>query len=136
MTTFLKNIRKHIDGLSYGKLSRMSGYDAGTISYIIKGITQPRLNTAFCLAQCLGVSLDDLVEWVGCRYYCESNFSNERFKKVRKIKGKSIKALYKETGVKENTIWRFETGRNDMSLENAIKLAKALDFSLDWLCGR
>lgn len=136
MTKFSKNIRKHIDGLSYEKLSRMSGYTSTVVSGIINGKHQPRLNTAFCLAACLDLSLDDLVEWFGCRYYCESELPNERFKKVRKLKGISINKLYETTGVKMNTIWRFETGRNDMSLENAIKLAKALDFSLDWLCGR
>ena len=135
MTKFSKNISKYIDGLSYEKLSRMSGYTSTVVAGIINEKHQTRLNTAFCLAESLDLTLDDLVEWCGCRYYCESELPNERFKKVRKNKGISINKLYKATGVKTNTIWRFETCRNDMSLENALKLAQVLDFSREWLCG-
>ena len=133
---FFEKLNEYVGTLSYAELSKRTGYSANTISGVLKGKHEPRLETAFCLCEFFGVSLDGLLNHTGCRYYCEDNLPCERFKKVREMKKISIDKLSKKTGVACETIWRFENNQNDMKLFNALKLAVELDFSLDWLCGR
>jgi transcriptional regulator with XRE-family HTH domain len=41
----------------------------------------------------------------------------------------------RHTGIPQVTLRTYETGKNYPNLYNAVLIAKALDVSLDWLCG-
>ena len=41
----------------------------------------------------------------------------------------------RKTGVNPVTVWRWETGKSDMTFREAVKLAEIYDVSLDYLAG-
>lgn len=57
--------------------------------------------------------------------------------RLREARGAVSQArLARRAGLNPSTPSHYETGVNTPQLENLIKLADALDVSLDWLCGR
>lgn len=56
-----------------------------------------------------------------------------RLKEIRTEKGLSVPKLVEISGVPRRTIQEIET-RNDCRISTAIKLAEALDVTLDQLC--
>ena len=61
---------------------------------------------------------------------------HETLKMLRKKKGLTQQKLAEILGIKQNSYSDWETGNNEPSLENLIKLADLLEVSLDWLFGR
>lgn len=60
----------------------------------------------------------------------------ERLKELRKRNNLTQKELAEQIGIKQNSYSDWETGKNEPSFENLIKLANLLEVSLDWLFGR
>ncbi|MYA41620.1 MAG: helix-turn-helix transcriptional regulator [Gemmatimonadetes bacterium] len=60
----------------------------------------------------------------------------ERLKAFRKERGLTQTELAERCGFVQPAITRWETGGVELSLPNAVRLCKALDVSLDQLCGR
>lgn len=60
----------------------------------------------------------------------------KRLREVRKSKKLTQKELAEQIGIKRNTYSDWETGKNESSFENLVKLADLLEVSLDWLFGR
>ena len=60
----------------------------------------------------------------------------ERINEARKAREWSILELALTADVSSSNIVRYEQGLGGPTLHNAIKLADALDVSLDWLAGR
>jgi transcriptional regulator with XRE-family HTH domain len=58
-----------------------------------------------------------------------------RLMQRREQRGLSKVALGKMVGVTHVSIREFETGRKVPSVDTLIALARALDCSVDWLCG-
>lgn len=58
-----------------------------------------------------------------------------RLKEIRNIRGFSQQYLSEKLNVKQTTISSYETGTTEPSLENLIKLADALEVSIDTLLG-
>jgi len=59
----------------------------------------------------------------------------ERLKEARKRKGWSRFRLSLETRIQELSIYRYESGKGNPSLPTLMRLAKALDVSIDELLG-
>lgn len=59
-----------------------------------------------------------------------------RLRSARVERGLSAQRLAIKSGVAMASIYGYEYGNRDASLSNAIRLANALDVSLDWLTGR
>ncbi|MFS9152402.1 helix-turn-helix transcriptional regulator [Streptococcus infantis] len=64
------------------------------------------------------------------------NFFTDRLKTLRKEKKLTQKELAEQIGIKQNSYSDWETGKNEPSLENLIKLADLFEVSLDCLLGR
>lgn len=64
----------------------------------------------------------------------QSLFST-RLKLLRKQEQLTQKELAKQIGIKQNSYSDWETGKNEPSLENLVKLAKILDTTIDFLLG-
>jgi transcriptional regulator with XRE-family HTH domain len=60
----------------------------------------------------------------------------ERIRELRRKKGLSQKALANSMGVQEATLSRYENDRRVYQWDGLIKLADALDTSVDYLLGR
>lgn len=60
----------------------------------------------------------------------------KRLRSARRNRRLSAKGLAIKSGVAVASIYGYEYGDRDASLSNAIRLADALDVSLDWLTGR
>ncbi len=63
------------------------------------------------------------------------NFFTDRLKTLRKEKKLTQKELAEQIGIKQNSYSDWETGKNEPSLENIIKLTKILDTTADELLG-
>ena len=61
---------------------------------------------------------------------------SERLKTLRKEKKLTQKELAEQIGISQKSYSHWETGKNEPSLENLIKLADLLEVSIDWLFGR
>ena len=61
---------------------------------------------------------------------------SERLKTLRKEKKLTQKELAEQIGISQKSYSHWETGKNEPSLENLIKLADLFEVSLDWLFGR
>ena len=61
---------------------------------------------------------------------------SDRLKTLRKEKKLTQKELAEQIEIKQNSYSDWETGKNEPSLENLIKLADLLEVSIDWLFGR
>lgn len=61
---------------------------------------------------------------------------SERLKTLRKEKKLTQKELAEQIGISQKSYSHWESGKNEPSLENLIKLADLLEVSLDWLFGR
>lgn len=61
---------------------------------------------------------------------------HEKLKMLRKKKGLTQQKLAEILGIKQNSYSDWETGKNEPSLENLVKLADLFEVSLDWLFGR
>lgn len=61
---------------------------------------------------------------------------SERLKTLRKEKKLTQKELAEQIGISQKSYSHWETGKNEPSFENLIKLADLLEVSLDWLFGR
>jgi len=61
---------------------------------------------------------------------------SERLKTLRKEKKLTQKELAEQIGISQKSYSHWETGKNEASLENLIKLADLLEVSIDWLFGR
>ena len=61
---------------------------------------------------------------------------SERLKRLRKEKKLTQKELAEQIGISQKSYSHWETGKNEPSLENLIKLVDLLEVSIDWLFGR
>lgn len=59
----------------------------------------------------------------------------ERAKYIREKRGLSIRDVARKIYVDPSTLCKWETGDNRITIENAILLAKTLNFSIDELAG-
>ena len=63
--------------------------------------------------------------------------NTESFKRIKKEKGINNYEIHKRTGVLESTLSEFERGKHtDLRISTLIKIADALDVTLDELVGR
>ena len=136
MKVFSQNIKKAMNGVTMEALSDKCGYCIPTVRDALNGRRNTRLNTALCVANALGCSLDALLEHVGMRYYSEKVTPGQKLKELKKKRKLTDKKLSEMSGVARTTINNFENDLADMELQSILKLAKVLDFSLDWLCWR
>ena len=136
MEVFSHNIKKAMNGISLEALADKCGYCVPTVRDTLNGRRNTRLNTAFCIADSLGCSLDALLEHTGMRYYSEKVTPGEKLKELKKKRRLTYRKLSEMSGVARTTINNFGNDVTDMELPSILKLAKILDFSLDWLCGR
>lgn len=60
----------------------------------------------------------------------------KRLREFRKEKKLTQKELAEQIGIKQNSYSDWETGKNEPSLENLVKLADLFEVPLDWLFGR
>jgi transcriptional regulator with XRE-family HTH domain len=60
----------------------------------------------------------------------------DRIKEERLIKGWSQTNLWHATNLSSSALSEIETGKRIPKLETLIRIADALDLSLDYLCGR
>lgn len=60
----------------------------------------------------------------------------KRLREFRKEKNLTQKELAEQIGIKRNSYSDWETGKNEPSLENLVKLADLFEVPLDWLFGR
>ncbi len=66
-----------------------------------------------------------------------TNASTENFKRIKKEKGINNYEIHKRSGVLELTLSEFERGKHrDLRISTLIKIADALNVSLDELVGR
>lgn len=65
-----------------------------------------------------------------------TNIFPQRLKELRLKKGLTQTELGKKIGIKQNSYSDWESGKNEPSLENLIKLADLLEVSVDLLLGR
>ena len=63
------------------------------------------------------------------------NFFTDRLKTLRKEKKLTQKELAEQIGIKQNSYSDWETGKNEPSLENIVKLTKILNTTADELLG-
>ena len=61
---------------------------------------------------------------------------NEKIKAWLVQNKQSINWLSKSTGISSGLVNQYVNGKNVPGLDNAIKIADAMDVSIDWLCGR
>ena len=69
----------------------------------------------------------------------QGSIENALFRKIKdpkKRKKLTQKELAEQIGIKQNSYSDWETGKNEPSFENLIKLADLLEVLLDWLFGR
>ena len=59
----------------------------------------------------------------------------ERIRLVMHEKRKTQRALAQESGITEAYLCRVMKGMNDPTVKKAVRIAQALNVSLDWLCG-
>ena len=59
----------------------------------------------------------------------------ERLKQARLTQNLSQSALASQLAIGRSTLVEYESGATVPSLTVAVRLAEALDVSLDWLCG-
>ena len=138
METFATNLKKIIKEreLKYTHLAKKAGYTNQTISHIANGLNEPRLITMECIAEAISCSLDGLSEHIGARYYSEEKTAGNRLRELRFKKRITSAELSKRTGTPQSSIINFENGKNDIKFKSILLIAKELDFSLDWLCGK
>ena len=63
-------------------------------------------------------------------------FLGENLKKIRQEHKLTQVELANMLGISQKSYSHWETGKNEASLENLIKLADLLEVSIDWLFGR
>lgn len=99
----------------------------------------PKLSNMIKIADCYGCSLDYLIGLIpfpeNAKFKQTPPFS-VRFKKILKEKGVTRYRLSKETGILINRIDGWYNGEFTPSLDNALKLAKYFNCTLDYLLGR
>ena len=69
----------------------------------------------------------------------QGSIENALFRKIKdpkKRKKLTQKELAEQIGISQKSYSHWETGKNEPSFENLIKLADLLEVSLDWLFGR
>ena len=99
----------------------------------------PKLSNMIKIADCYGYSLDYLIGLMpfpeNAKFQKTPPFS-VRFKELLKEKGLSRYRLSKETGILINRIDSWYNGEFIPSLDNALKLSKYFNCTLDYLLGR
>lgn len=60
---------------------------------------------------------------------------SDRLTELRKKRGLTQKELAEQIGIKQNSYSDWETGKNEPSLDNIIKLAKIFNVTTDYLLG-
>ena len=69
----------------------------------------------------------------------QGSIENDLFRKIKDTKKRkklTQKELAEQIGISQKSYSHWETGKNEASLENLIKLADLLEVSIDWLFGR
>lgn len=107
--------------------------------FYLSGTYTPRLSTVIKIADCFNCSVDYLLGIApyqdGIIFKTTPPFS-KRFKELLETKKLSRYRLRKETGIAECVIDSWYKGKVTPSTDNAIKLAKYFDCSVDSLLGR
>ena len=60
---------------------------------------------------------------------------SERIKETREKQGLTLFEVAERSGLLKDTVYNIERNKRLVNLYTAIALAKALNVSLDWLCG-
>lgn len=60
---------------------------------------------------------------------------SERIKETREKQGLTLFEVAERSGLLEDTVYNIERNKRLVNLYTAIVLARALNVSLDWLCG-
>lgn len=79
----------------------------------------------------------------GCQVFYRKFYDNismnkfkERLKELRIEKGLTQKQLAKELNVSEDSVYNWEKGRSEPSINDLITLATMLDVTIDYLVGK
>lgn len=125
----LKELRKE-QNLTQQEIADKLHVNRVTYTNWEKGNREPNFKMLIQLADMLNVSTDYLLG----REVDMITFS-EQLKKYRTKKGLTQKELAEQIGIKQNSYSDWETGKNEPSLDNIVKLAKIFDTTTDDLLG-
>jgi transcriptional regulator, cro/CI family len=143
----LKMLRKK-KGFTQQEVAHFLGTVQAVYSKWERGVYEPNYENLSMLVCIFDVSLDsllsDYLEKSKERYLKikesdlmkNTNIFPQRLKELRLKKGLTQTELGKKIGIKQNSYSDWESGKNEPSLENLIKLADLLEVSVDLLLGR
>lgn len=140
--SFKSNIAKK--KISIKQLSKISGISQGSLHSYLRGSTLPNLDVAIIIADCLGISLDELTgydkECLARQYkIIEGNEEISMGKRLDKIlrEAKVSKSEFAElTGISKVTIIKYTLGKLAVPrLDSVIYMAYVLEMSIDALVG-
>jgi len=145
---------RRMRGLTSAALATKAGVDPSSIWFLERGkrsVLGLRLVTAIKIADALQVSLDDLVRRQSSgtkdtpQTQCiitsiaQPSLWPEHFRLLRRMRGLNSSAMASRAGVNVMWLWGLENNRRqpfNITMKMAIKLADALDISLDDLIRR
>lgn len=140
--SFKSNIAKK--KISIKQLSKISGISQGSLHSYLRGSTLPNLDVAIIIADCLGISLDELTGYDNeclARQYkiIEGSEEISMGKRLDKIlrEAKVSKSEFAElTGISKVTIIKYTLGKLAVPrLDSVIYMAYVLEMSIDALVG-
>jgi transcriptional regulator with XRE-family HTH domain len=123
-------------GLSQARVARAAGLSQPTLSAYEAGKRQLRLTAASRLAAALEISLHDLTNGVPPPHTVGQSGEGEpaigrRARAWRMKRGLSQARLGELTNLTSKSLSNYETGKRELSLASALRLAAALDITLD-----
>ena len=124
--------------ISIRGLSNVSKISMSTLNKYLRGFSQPSLESLIKIADCLCCSLEllfDTERFEESRVFSKADFPDS-LKRILSRHGLTRYRLQKGTGIHEQSIDDWWTGKRTPSLPNLFRLADYLDCTLDELVGR
>ncbi|MDE5601667.1 MAG: helix-turn-helix domain-containing protein [Clostridia bacterium] len=126
--------------LTQSKLAESINVEPSTISRYLSKQNIPEIDILIRIADYFNCSVDFLIgrtEIVSSsKTYNECPQFSIQFKKLIKRLGVSRYELQKTTKISKSIMYYWETGINQPSIENLIKIADKYDYTLDFILGR
>lgn len=120
-------------GLTQKQLAERLNITPTIISEWETGARNPKISSLQKIADILGLSITELCNFESPKINNQT-FGN-RLRTARKAKCMTQSELADKCHCMDVQIRKYESGQNDPSLSKLIQLARALDVSLDWICG-
>lgn len=140
-----QNFRERLNELMFDnnfskqQLADKIGCGSSTVYHYLSGSKMPAVDILIKLADCFNCSVDYLIgleseyysqTFLPCPPFCERiPYLCEKYEISRY-------ALQKKTGLSESVLYYWVKGKSQPTIENIIKIAKALNCSVDFVLGR